>query len=91
MSRRELSGGEDQIAEESADSFVGWRPVKIVRKTLQGMFSEPWIRFAAIGGAVIEALDVRHPGNPPTLHVLWQLSTGPKTVTELAEASGAPR
>ena len=28
---------------------------------------------------------------PTRLHLLWQLSTGPKTVTELADASGAPR
>jgi hypothetical protein len=41
MSRRELSGGKDQLSEESPKSFVGWRPVTIVRKTLQGMFSEP--------------------------------------------------
>ncbi|MDN4643359.1 ArsR/SmtB family transcription factor [Arthrobacter sp. PsM3] len=28
---------------------------------------------------------------PTRLHLLWQLSNGPKTVTELADASGAPR
>ncbi|MFD0760326.1 ArsR/SmtB family transcription factor [Arthrobacter ulcerisalmonis] len=28
---------------------------------------------------------------PTRLHLLWQLSNGPKTVTELTDASGAPR
>lgn len=28
---------------------------------------------------------------PTRLHLLWQLSAGPRTVTELTEASGVPR
>ncbi|HEY8701850.1 MAG TPA: hypothetical protein VIM08_12975 [Arthrobacter sp.] len=54
------------------------------------MNSRPWsIRSLADLTAASDTLRMR--AEPTRLHLMWQLSAGLRTVTELTEASGVPR